>query len=470
MAADFYRSSHANNWLVDRRTLLSARAIDLKYATPQEIAWIAIFSANAIQKIGKRLSLRQQVVATAVVYLRRFYLKNSYCETNLPLVAAACVYVAAKAEETAIHIKVVVSEARATFTEYGIATFPTDSTKLAEMEFYLIEDLEFHLIVYHPYRSLVHMTGRDSGPIAARKTMLDMDDNSMQMAWFVLNDTYRSELCLLYPPHLIATASIYLAFSLHFPPNLLNTVKGSTPANVASGAAVNRNADTGEPDAKRMRGSFLSSNPQSNAAVASNNNFSNNGGVTGLTPGNNAIGSMPNSPLSGDPPAIAPKPPLSTAPRGTTDPITFLASLNVQLPLVLEIVQEILSLYALWKAYEEPPHSASSAAGQSGSQASGSTDGVDASTGQSTPIIGGGGGAGSVQTNSPSRLLQALAPALGGGFPGLGGGGGGRGMGGTQPGAGDDRAIQILNRMRMNRDMDLAHPANAGASGPSKGK
>jgi cyclin C len=33
----------------------------------------------------------------------------------VPLVAAACVYVAAKAEETAIHIKVVVAEARATF-------------------------------------------------------------------------------------------------------------------------------------------------------------------------------------------------------------------------------------------------------------------------------------------------------------------------------------------------------------------
>lgn len=148
-------------------------------------------------------------------------------ETDVPLVAAACVYVAAKAEETAIHIKVVVTEARATFNgmliaheqlsnllhalltlgelaEYGIVNFPSDSTKLAEMEFCepessvidanqispsilissdLIEDLEFNLIIYHPYRSLVHMTGRDTGPIPARETTLDMDDNSMQMAW-----------------------------------------------------------------------------------------------------------------------------------------------------------------------------------------------------------------------------------------------------------------------------------------------
>lgn len=36
-------------------------------------------------------------------------------ETDIPLVAAACVYVAAKAEETALHIKVVVTEARAAF-------------------------------------------------------------------------------------------------------------------------------------------------------------------------------------------------------------------------------------------------------------------------------------------------------------------------------------------------------------------
>lgn len=49
----------------------------------------------------------------------------------------------------------------------------------------LIEDLEFHLIVYHPYRSLVHLTGRDSGPIAIRETMLDMEDNQLQVAWFV---------------------------------------------------------------------------------------------------------------------------------------------------------------------------------------------------------------------------------------------------------------------------------------------
>lgn len=37
-----------------------------------------------------------------------------------------------------------------------------DYTKLAEMEFYLLEDLEFDLIVYHPYRTLAAVCGREA--------------------------------------------------------------------------------------------------------------------------------------------------------------------------------------------------------------------------------------------------------------------------------------------------------------------
>ena len=49
------------------------------------------------------------------LFFRRFYLRNSYCETEPSLVAASCVYVAAKAEETPVHVKSAVSEAKAVF-------------------------------------------------------------------------------------------------------------------------------------------------------------------------------------------------------------------------------------------------------------------------------------------------------------------------------------------------------------------
>ena len=70
----------------------------------------------AIAKLGKKLGFRQRVIATATVFFRRFYLKNSYCETDPFIVIAACCYVAAKAEESPVHIKNVISDARSVFS------------------------------------------------------------------------------------------------------------------------------------------------------------------------------------------------------------------------------------------------------------------------------------------------------------------------------------------------------------------
>ena len=123
--------------------------------------------------LGKRLTLRQRVIATATVFFRRFYVKNLYCETDPFIVIAACCYVAAKAEESPVHIKNVVSESRLMFSRtcapscfdhlisitcveegYGVKNFPSDNSKLAEMEFYLVSDLGCDLVVFHPYRTL----------------------------------------------------------------------------------------------------------------------------------------------------------------------------------------------------------------------------------------------------------------------------------------------------------------------------
>lgn len=54
--------------------------------------------------------------------------------------------------------------------------FPAEVHKLGEMEFYLMEDLDFHLTVFHPYRSLLHMTGREpADPGKFPKTRVDED-------------------------------------------------------------------------------------------------------------------------------------------------------------------------------------------------------------------------------------------------------------------------------------------------------
>lgn len=75
---------------------------------------------------------------------------------------------------------------------------------MAEFEFYLLEELEFYLIVWHPYRSLIHFANE-----------LGIRESGLQYAWFIVNDSYRTDVCLLYPPHMIALAAIYMTVVLN---------------------------------------------------------------------------------------------------------------------------------------------------------------------------------------------------------------------------------------------------------------
>lgn len=60
--------------------------------------------------------------------------------------------------------------------EHGIKSFPAEAHKLGEMEFYLLEDLDFHLIIFHPYRSLLAACGREpSDPGKFEKSRIDED-------------------------------------------------------------------------------------------------------------------------------------------------------------------------------------------------------------------------------------------------------------------------------------------------------
>ena len=117
MSSNFYTSSHCKYHLHTRAHRLSSagRLIDQRYCTPRQLYCLHIWFAGLIQKLGKRLLLKQVPIATATVFFKRFYIKNALCETNPFLVLAACVFVAAKVEETPVHIKSVVSEAKVMF-------------------------------------------------------------------------------------------------------------------------------------------------------------------------------------------------------------------------------------------------------------------------------------------------------------------------------------------------------------------
>lgn len=170
-------------------------------------------------KLGRRLNIRQIALATAEIYLTRFLTRVSIKEVNVYLLVTTCLYVACKIEECPQHIRLIISEARNLWPEY----IPHDITKLAEFEFYLIEEMDLYLLLHHPYKSLLQI--RDFLNDHQSEYGLSLSDDELQNCWSLINDSYITDLHLLFPPHIIAVASIYITVVLK---KNLTALRGAT--------------------------------------------------------------------------------------------------------------------------------------------------------------------------------------------------------------------------------------------------
>ena len=311
---------------------------------------------------------------------------------------------------------------------YGVKSLPSDNSKLAEMEFYLVDDLECDLIVFHPYRTLMTLcrnegseyddaeagelgVGIDTGTRywGTGDGQLELQEGAMQMAWyipcvvypsinlhinhrFIINDTYRSELCLLYPPHLIAIAAIYLTLVLHVPTR--DAIQSRREAGLASTIA---DISTLTPSRTPRR---RSSRQSSNASA----------------------------------------PPVSSPKKANQDIVGFFAELNVSMPLIATIAQEIISLYTLWDRYKEDGDSADPAKNPSAGPSS--TSPLTPGTGSKRTLSGSSRSGSQSNFGTPadgrddadgSEVVNVVTPVF---------------------------LTQLLVRMKEDHAADVAHPAS----------
>ncbi|CAI7580887.1 unnamed protein product [Penicillium bialowiezense] len=203
MAANYWASSQRRHWLFSREKLADIRdglwdkdkIAHSQFPLPDQ-RLLNIYCNQQLIKLGKRMSTRQQAIATAQVYLKRFYTKNEIRQTNPYLVLTTAFYLACKMEECPQHIRFVVGEARGLWPEF----ITPDVAKLGECEFALISEMSSQLIVHHPYRTLSEL-----------QTELQLTSDEVALAWSVINDHYLTDLPLLHPPHVIAIMAIIVA-------------------------------------------------------------------------------------------------------------------------------------------------------------------------------------------------------------------------------------------------------------------
>ncbi|ONK73759.1 uncharacterized protein A4U43_C04F34980 [Asparagus officinalis] len=196
MAANFWTSSHYKQ-LLDPEQVDVVNPIDKeKGLTPEEFKLIKIHMTNHIWRVAQQVKVRQRVIATAVTYFRRVYTRKSMTEYDPRLVAPTCLYLASKAEESTVQARLLVFYIKKMCPD---EKYRFEIKDILEMEMKLLEALDYYLVVFHPYRALLQLL-QDAN-------MTDLT----HISWGLVNDTYKTDLILIYPPHMIALACIYIA-------------------------------------------------------------------------------------------------------------------------------------------------------------------------------------------------------------------------------------------------------------------
>lgn len=167
----------------------------------EEVVRIKVSYTQMISTLALKSGLRQRVAATAIVYFKRFYVRNSLKEHDPRLIAPVSLYLAAKTEEHTLQAKIVVAQMAALYS--ADHQYPYSISHVYDYEFKIIAALDFDLIIFHPYRPLMQY--------AADANMSDL----LSTAWPILNDSFRSDICLLFPPYIVAIACLFMAGTLH---------------------------------------------------------------------------------------------------------------------------------------------------------------------------------------------------------------------------------------------------------------
>ncbi|XP_030975210.1 cyclin-L1-1-like isoform X3 [Quercus lobata] len=163
----------------------------------------------------------QAVMATGQVLFHRFYCKKSFARFNVKKVAASCVWLASKLEESPRKARQVLvvfhrMECRREnlpieHLEVGSQKYHDLKTDLSRTERHILKEMGFVCHVEHPHKFI-------SNYLATLETPPEL----RQEAWNLANDSLRTTLCVRFKSEVVACGVVYAAarrFQVPLPEN-----------------------------------------------------------------------------------------------------------------------------------------------------------------------------------------------------------------------------------------------------------
>ncbi|GAB4855484.1 Cyclin-L1-1 [Ancistrocladus abbreviatus] len=182
---------------------------------------LRIYGCDLILESGILLKLPQAVMASGQVLFHRFYCKKSFAHFDVKRVAASCVWLASKLEDSprkARQVLIVFHRMECRRENLPVEHLELFSKKYSELkmdlirtERHLLKEMGFICHVEHPHKFISIYLATLATPAGLR-----------QEAWNLANDSLRTTLCVRFKSEVVACGVVYAAarrFQVPLPEN-----------------------------------------------------------------------------------------------------------------------------------------------------------------------------------------------------------------------------------------------------------
>ncbi|NP_997751.1 cyclin-T2b [Danio rerio] len=164
-------------------------------------------AANLIQDMGQRLNVSQLTINTAIVYMHRFYMLNSFTKFHRNIISPTTLFLAAKVEEQPRKLEHVIKVAHACLNPHDppldskSSAYLQQAQELVLLETIVLQTLGFEITIEHPHTDVVRCTQLVRASKDLAQTSYFMATNSLHLTTF----------CLQHKPTVVACVCIHLA-------------------------------------------------------------------------------------------------------------------------------------------------------------------------------------------------------------------------------------------------------------------
>ncbi|XP_069382884.1 cyclin-T1 isoform X2 [Paralichthys olivaceus] len=164
-------------------------------------------AANLLQDMGQRLNVSQLTINTAIVYMHRFYMVQSFTRFHRNVISPAALFLAAKVEEQPRKLEHVIKVAHACLNPQDPSpdvrsdAYLQQAQDLVILESIILQTLAFEITIDHPHTHVVKCTQLVRASKDLAQTSYFMATNSLHLTTF----------CLQYSPPVVACVCIHLA-------------------------------------------------------------------------------------------------------------------------------------------------------------------------------------------------------------------------------------------------------------------